>query len=99
TSTTPEGGEENTTQKRNKDKKVEKKKRVFRWGRLGEGAQTQRNRGEKTPPPAVMPKPTRVGSAIPRISVVRCVRSACALNVPSFQDASEEFRNVHRTHS
>src|SRR6516165_663009 len=44
------------------------------------------------PAPAVMPEPTRVGSAIPRVSVVRCVRRARALNFPSFRGASESFK-------
>src|SRR6516162_8239991 len=39
-----------------------------------------------------MPEPTRVGSAIPRVSVVRCVRRASALNFPSFRGASESSK-------
>src|SRR5262245_65752300 len=44
------------------------------------------------PAPAVMPKPNGVGSAIPRVSVVRCVQRACALNFPSLQGTSESFK-------
>src|SRR5215510_8445500 len=44
------------------------------------------------PATAVMPEPTRVGSSIPRVSVVRCVRRARALNFPSFGGASESFK-------
>src|SRR6516225_2605564 len=44
------------------------------------------------PATAVMPEPTRVGSPIPRVSVVRCVQRGRALNFPSFRGASESFK-------